>query len=729
MFKNSMAGITVLILMLGGIFPMPLHAGQAIIIDGTTPVQILADPGNSAAAKLLQEFMVQAVPAAITHIGLETPSAGGIQIHLGNTARAKALGLPPLGPGEFAIVFPDPATIVIVGGSANGTLHGVSEFLERFAGVRWLFPGPLGRHVVRQDSLTIPMAEIRQKPAFISRFFSNPFPAQESKNPEYQGWLGFNRLYNTINFHHNLFRLISPLKYGQTHPEFFPLINGKPVTEKTSHLEWNPQLNAPGLTDAAIRHICEFFRKNPGTTSYSLGMNDCKRFADAKGNGINSMGYPNFSDHYYGWTNKVAAGVLKQYPDKYFGMLAYESVTDPPSFQLNRHCVPYICVDRMTWYDPQCAENDKKRTRNWNQHAATLGWYDYVYGDKMYIIPRVYNHLLAETVRFAAANGVQAYYAENYNGPFPTEGPKTYLLAKLLWNPEINVDAVLDDWYRCAVGQAAAPYLKQYFDFWENYWREKAIHTEWFEADKNWVYLSFEDHEYAKYLTTEDLNECRKLLDAVVAKAETAPEKARAELFMKTFQAVRARAEYALVFYAPPVPGNWRTLLRHDFNRMSEAEKTSKAKFPGNWNFWQRVPGRAEARWDRQSGYLNSGALRLDLANAEGVPVLFDQGFKVTPGKISMVKCKVKAQQTDNRAQVYIRLRWRGKNNQPEHTFNLVKKLPLEQRDGKWHELIFCFTTPPGDDFRPSLQLGVQRARRGTVWFDDFEFSEWSKTR
>ena len=36
-----------------------------------------------------------------------------------------------------------------------GTHYGVSEFLERFVGVRWLMPGPLGEVVPKQPTLRI----------------------------------------------------------------------------------------------------------------------------------------------------------------------------------------------------------------------------------------------------------------------------------------------------------------------------------------------------------------------------------------------------------------------------------------------------------------------------------------------------------------------------------------------------------------------------------------------
>ncbi len=39
--------------------------------------------------------------------------------------------------------------------SPNGTLFGVYELLERYVGVRWLWPGQLGTYIPRSDSVNI----------------------------------------------------------------------------------------------------------------------------------------------------------------------------------------------------------------------------------------------------------------------------------------------------------------------------------------------------------------------------------------------------------------------------------------------------------------------------------------------------------------------------------------------------------------------------------------------
>ncbi|HCU33987.1 MAG TPA: hypothetical protein DGT21_00660, partial [Armatimonadetes bacterium] len=63
---------------------------------------------------------------------------------------------------------------------------------------------------------------------------------------------------------------------------------------------------------------------------------------------------------------------------------------------------------------------------------------------------------------------MKAHYAEIY--PNWGEGPKPYIHLKLWWNPDRDVDALLDEWYVRCVGPDAAASLKQYYAIWERFW-------------------------------------------------------------------------------------------------------------------------------------------------------------------------------------------------------------------------------------------------------------------
>ena len=662
----------------------------------------------TSAEKMLNFFLPKLLPG--------TAAEGEVTIKVGTSQLGAKYKLPELEPEEFIIAFPDAKTIVIAGGAQIGARNGVSEFLQRFCGARWLFPGEAGLHIPEYTELKIPMKPMRGKPHFHHRNLSWPYPFAQRKNWFNSGWMGFNRTRHSINLHHNLHQLFPWKIYGKTHPEFYP----KGLGPNPPNDRWNPVLNAPGLTEEAVKRICEQFKRSPEQHSYALGMNDFSRFEGAEPKGINSVGMGNHSDYYYGWVNQVIEGVTQQYPDKYFGMIAYNTVTDPPSFKLHPHGMPFICIDRMRWYDPSSAEIDMKRTLQWRKKAAKLAWYDYIYGDQNYLVPRIYTQLMVKFLKFAAKNGVTGYYAESYSTELPTEGPKNWLVLQLLWNPGADANALLTEWYTLAVGKDAAPHLRNYFDHWEKYWREKVTKNEWFKRYKDWVYFDFLDHNYMKDLTWADITYCQKEMKQVLAKAKTPEQKRRAELFMKSWEQVKANILYAMQFHHPFKGGGEARIFLNDFNRSDSLDKSAHPGFSG-WMFWQSFPGKAKAVWEEKTGVDGSGALAVNLENSSNA--VFARAIKTSPGRIYRFRCQVQAENTGTDGSIYVRANWRDKNKIITHKYNLTKFLGPDLRNGKWHTVEIQFKEPPVEKPILNLHIGTKGVKKGILRIDNAELS------
>src|SRR5699024_5948543 len=113
---------------------------------------------------------------------------------------------------------------------------------------------------------------------------------------------------------------------------------------------------------------------------------------------------------------------------------------------------------------------------------------------------------------------------------------------KLLWNPDQDVDELLDEWYERAVGKEAAPFLKEYYDLWENFWTERIKDTHWFNDWKEDTYLRFKDASYLNEVTQNDIEESRDLIESVVDNAETSLQKKRANILMRSFEYYEASA-------------------------------------------------------------------------------------------------------------------------------------------------------------------------------------------
>lgn len=518
------------------------------IVDNGKPKAIIAISEKASAqvessAGILREYIEMASKAKLP---LNTTSGwflkkSRIKIWIGHSKYVDKLklNLNELEDDGFIIAFPNQKNILIVGKTDWGTEFGVYEFLERYVGVRWLLPGTNGEHVPEHSSLDIPIQEIRQNPAFFSRHMSG------FKGEAQTTWARRNRIFPAVSFHHNLLNLFPPEKYTKTHPNFFPIQNGKRYLPPTNQTQsWQPCFSADGIVEEAVKNICDYFSQYPWRTSYSLGINDgagfceCERCKSKYSGKKNFLGLQDLSDRYFEWANAVVEGVLKKYPDKWFGCLAYSHIAQPPSqTKINPRIIPFMTYDRMKWIDKEIETEGRQITEWWASESSSFGWYDYIYGTP-YLVPRVYFHKMAEYYLYGYKHGVRAMYAEAY--PNWGEGPKLYIALKLQWDPGLDVDELLKDWYISAVGKDAAPYLAAYYEHWENFWTVRVLKSKWFT--KSGQFLAFSHPGYLDLVSYEDILKSRRLLETVLEKTKTTQQRKRAEMLLKAFEYYEASA-------------------------------------------------------------------------------------------------------------------------------------------------------------------------------------------
>jgi len=406
-----------------------------IVAEGKSLARVVTheqpSPIVDGAASLLVEYIRRSTGVTLEKVNdAAAPVQGMASIHCGSTKLVQGLKLKTekMDKDGFVIAFPSASSIVLTGPTDLSVEYAVYDFLERYVGVRWLFPGAVGEHVPTLKSLSVPAVEVRQEPAFRHRLFSGLGKEEKPESRGEQGlWAKRNRMHDRLQFHHNLWSLYLPEKYTATHPEFFPMIGGKrflpvPAEGKTSaqdvhaQVSWQPCFTAPGGIEEAVKNICEHFEKNPSVDSYSFGINDsndyctCDTCTAKDGGGKNVLGVRNISQSYYSWCNAVATGVNARFPDKVFGLLAYNGSYSPPQgFKLNPHVVPMMTYDRMKWADTSHEATGHALTELWGKSASVVGWYDYIYGGQFYLAPRVYFHQMEEYLRYGYDHNVRYY--------------------------------------------------------------------------------------------------------------------------------------------------------------------------------------------------------------------------------------------------------------------------------------------------------------------------------
>ena len=451
------------------------------------------------------------------------------------------------------VTFPAGNTMRIAGGVY--ALARIFPLLsERFGGVVRVYPGKDGTHYPEKKNFSIPEEPFTFQPVFdLNRALSN----QDNAYLDTMGakW--------SIDCAHNIPRYILPigeyLKSGQwPAPEVFPVIKGKRLDMRHALKQFAPSYQSdfqpchtsPQSVAEAVKNILAYLRRHPECKSISLSPNDNRGYCECAQCTAVNEGRSNvplrmfgpaylYKDHarsYFQWCNRVAEKVLKEYPDIRFGTLAYRETHMAPDFRINPNIVVYLCFDFGCAQYPDVRKRLNAWIGEWVKTGATLGVWEYGFGDSYYTLPRVGFHHQAEIFRFLADNGFRAFFGEGAESL--ADGPKRYLYMKLMEEPRAEIDKLLNEWYTACVGKEAAPYLKAYFDFWETYWPERASLTT-FSESRNAVYHTMTPFgPYMYGLKKGDMTYCREQMEKMLDAAErcgTESQKKRARLLMESF--------------------------------------------------------------------------------------------------------------------------------------------------------------------------------------------------
>jgi len=125
------------------------------------------------------------------------------------------------------------------------------------------------------------------------------------------------------------------------------------------------------------------------------------------------------------------------------------------------------------------------------------------------LVPRVWCHRMHDYLKWGSEHKVKYYYAELY--PNWGEGPKPWIMGKLLWNPSYDVDSLLNVWYISFAGKNAAPKLKSFYQIWEQFWSKDIFKSSW-NYDTH-QYLNFTVLSYLSAVPKEYVANCDKLMN------------------------------------------------------------------------------------------------------------------------------------------------------------------------------------------------------------------------
>lgn len=352
----------------------------------------------------------------------------------------------------------DGHNLYIFGYAPKSTLYGVYHLLENYLGCSYVTPDSYTFTCPKEVKLSI---HDIQNPSFRYRETLQYFP---NISQEYADW---HKLHNRSDlnrdwgmFVHTFQHLIPAEIYFDNHPEWFSEIKGKRI--KDSQL----CLSNSEVLEELCRNLEKRIEKEPEKEYWSVSQNDnenpctcamCRQLDSLYGGPSGTMIW---------FVNQVA----RRFPDKTISTLAYLQTRRPPkNIRPEKNVNIMFCSIECQRQIP-IAENPAEQRfvndlQGWTALTDNIFLWDYVVQFKHYLDPFPNLHVLQPNLQLFHQYDVPMIFEQGTRA-IPAENSewRTFLLAHLMWNVNIDVDSLrtvfLSDYY----GANRAPIIAHYID-------------------------------------------------------------------------------------------------------------------------------------------------------------------------------------------------------------------------------------------------------------------------
>ncbi|MBI5683965.1 MAG: DUF4838 domain-containing protein [Verrucomicrobia bacterium] len=497
------------------------HAVTLVENGQPRAVIILPDAPSPAAklgAQILRDHLKQISGATLlikkesSISGNATPEQPWVLVGEGKLAGQLGLSTASLGPGGMVLCAK--ANVLALFGTddhtatdPDGTRYAVVTFLEDKLGVRWLWPGELGKVLPRRATITVGDFDQKFTPRLVQRrirdshyndrletglknlgFTAADYRRQradaEKTTSESGGWFDWQKLGGSFNVSggHAFGHLWE--KYGKEHPDWFAMQPNGSRDQSRNGARSRLCKSNPELIAAIAREKIEELNKNPKLAGVSLSPNDggantfctcpkCEALDAPSGRKVKlwdntssarrEFEHVSLTDRMISFWNAVAEQVARVHPNALFTVDAYSAYRSPP---LLRTLHPNLVVRfvNISYTDETLRQQGLADWNEWAKAAKKIYFRpNLMLAGRRSGAPMIYAHKFAQDFRHLASHGMWGTDFDSCMHNWSTQGLNYYVVARLHWNPDQDVDDLITDYCRAGFGPAAQS-VRRYFD-------------------------------------------------------------------------------------------------------------------------------------------------------------------------------------------------------------------------------------------------------------------------
>ena len=538
-------------------------------------------------AKVLQHYLFRIAGVELP-VKKDSGLPGANEILIGKVNRPETAQLPYEEMGEDGLYIGNNGKqLILTGGPKKGVEYAIYTFLEQYLGCKKYTA--TFEIVPEQKTIKIPQVADLQVPDFSFRevYYNHAY------DPKYMDW---HKLHSHTergeipaewgHWVHTFHSFLNPEEYGESHPEYFSFYEGKrhpglvPSWDgKSVQPESQLCLTNPDVLEIVCENLQKAIDEKPDALYWSVSQNDnvnycqCEHCAalDAKYAAFapEEKMYATHSGEYPAlgmgsmltFVNKVA----ERFPNKIISTLAYQYTRVPPKDIVPRENVNImLCSIESTRNEPMESgdpdfSNDLK---GWGQITDNILVWDYNIQFANLLAPFPNLRTLQPNISFLRDNNVSAVFAQgNIQSGGESAEIRAYLLAKLLWNPDLDAEKEMEDFWKAYYGKAA-PYIKDY---------NSLLHenNQGFTGRKMSIFGN-PKQEKDSFLSPALLSKYNELFDKAEKAVRRNPEQ------LKRVKSARLPVTFAMLeIIKEEEGGNWETYQEGDQKKLKLPEEVS----------------------------------------------------------------------------------------------------------------------------------------------------------
>ncbi len=400
-----------------------------------------------------------------------------ITIEIGQAADNDALRERAAADDSGFFVEVTPTVVRLAGTTPTATLYAAYDLLERL-GCRWFMPGEIGEVVPTLGRVQLETMSAVELPDFTGRILQS-LPAGDLSDE----WALRNKLGGPhYPSSHSWAHLVPPDEYFETHPEYYSLVDDERVPRQLC-------TSNPDVIRIAAQTIIADHEADPTRTWFGIGPNDGGGFCECENCLAQDTGdYDPFSadvsitDRFLRFANAVAEQVHEVYPDIKFAFYVYHNYMRPPLEVVpDPSIIPAIAPIGLCRLhgmgNPVCPERNYHQylIREWTRICPEVYHRGYSYNLAGPNLPLNYVSRWAYEIPYCKRSGVTGFRVETMMS-WANYGPLGYVMAKLMWDADQDVQVLLEDYYDKFYGPAANP-MQEYWTRMDRARREAPYHT------------------------------------------------------------------------------------------------------------------------------------------------------------------------------------------------------------------------------------------------------------